>query len=243
MKNVIKSVLLASLLAISVAAVAQGQGQGRGQGGGRGGQFGMQGRGGMMGGPSALVNRADVQEDLKLTAAQKESLTKLREKQQEDQRAMMENLRNSGGGGGFDREAMTKMIQENQAKNEKAVNEILTAEQQKRLKEIWVQLQGNRAIMDAKIQDELGFDQGQKDAVKALQAKQQEAAMSLMEKMRNQEIDREQMTEISRKNDEVMLAELGKIMKEDQAAKLKAMGGAPFKAAPQQGRGGGGGGG
>jgi len=240
MKNVIKSVLLASLLAVSVMAIAQGQG--RGQGGGRGGQFGMQGRGGMFGGPSALVNRADVQEDLKLTAAQKESLTKLREKQQEDQRAMMENLRNSGGGGGFDREAMTKMMQENQAKNEKAVNEILTPEQQKRLKEIWVQLQGNRAIMDAKIQDELGFDQGQKDAVKALQAKQQEAAAALREKMQNQEIDREQMTEISRKNDEVMLAELGKIMKEDQAAKLKTMGGAPFKAAPQQGRGGGGGG-
>lgn len=223
-------------------AIAQGgQGQGRGQGGQRGGQFGMQGRG-MFGGPASLVNRTDVQEDLKLTSAQKDSLTKLREKQQEDQRAMMENLRNSGGGG-FDREAFQKMQQENQAKNEKAVNEILTPEQQKRLKEIWVQLQGNRAIMDAKIQDELGFDQGQKDAVKALQAKQQEATQSLMEKMRNQEIDREQMQEISRKNDETMLAELGKILKEDQAAKLKAMGGAPFKAAPQQGRGGGGGGG
>jgi len=240
MNNAIKSVILVSLLALGACAIAQqGQGGGR-QGGGRGGQFGMMGRGG--GGPAGLVNRADVQADLKLTDDQKAALTKLQEKQQEERRAMMEEMRNNGGGG-FDREAMTKMFTEAQAKNEKAVNEILKPEQQKRLREIWVQLQGNRAIMDAKIQDELGFDQGQKDAVKALQAKQQEAMQSLMEKMRNQEIDREQMQEISQKNDETMNSELAKILKPEQAEKLKAMGGAPFKASEQPRRGGGGGGG
>ena len=239
MNNAIKSVIVVSLLAIGTCAIAQqGQGGGR-QGGGRGGQFGMQGRGGM-GGPASLINRTDVQEDLKLTAAQKEGLTKLQEKQQEERRAMMEEMRNSGGGG-FDREAMTKMMQESQAKNEKAVNALLEPAQVTRLKEIWVQLQGNRAILDAKIQEELGFDQAQKDAVKALQDKQAEAMQSLMEKMRNQEIDREQMTEISTKNNETLNTELGKIMKPEQAAKLKTMGGAPFKATEQR-RGGGGGG-
>lgn len=239
MNNAIKSVIVVSLLAIGACAIAQqGQGGGR-QGGGRGGQFGMMGRGGM-GGPASLINRTDVQEDLKLTAAQKEGLAKLQEKQQEERRAMMEEMRNSGGGG-FDREAMTKMMQESQAKNEKAVNALLEPGQITRLKEIWVQLQGNRAILDAKIQEELGFDQAQKDAVKALQDKQAEAMQSLMEKMRNQEIDREQMTEISTKNNETMNTELGKIMKPEQAAKLKTMGGAPFKATEQR-RGGGGGG-
>lgn len=237
MKNAIKSVILVSLLAISVTAIAQqGQGGGRGQGGM------MQGRGGMMGGPASLINRTDVQADLQLTDAMKAELTKHQEKQREEQRAMFENMRN--GGGGMDREAMQKMMTENQAKNEAAIKAIIGEAKWKRLTEINIQLQGNRAILDPKVQEALGFDDGQKAAVKALQEKQMEAAASLREKMQNQEIDREQMQEISRKNSETLNTELGKVLKGDQAEKLKAMGGAPFKATeqPRGGRGGGGGG-
>lgn len=242
MKNAMKSVILVSLFAISVTAIAQqgqgGRGQGRGQGGGM-----MMGQRGGMGGPASLINRTDVQADLKLTDAMKAELTKHQEKQREDQRSMFENMRNSGGGG-IDAQAIQKLIQENQAKNETAIKGIIGEDKWKRLSEIHVQLQGNRAILDAKVQEALGFDDAQKAAVRALQAKQMEAAQSLMEKMRNQEIDREQMQEITRKNSETMDAELSKILKGDQPDKLKAMGGAPFKATeqPRGGRGGGGGG-
>lgn len=241
MKNAIKSVILVSLLAMSISAIAQGQGRGQGQGGGRGQGGGMmQGRG--FGGPASLINRTDVQADLQLTDAMKAELKKHQEKQREDQRAMIENLRNSGGGG-FDREAMQKMMQENQAKNEKAVKDIIGEAKWKRLNEIHIQIQGNRAILDPKVQEALGFDDAQRAAVKSLQDKQMEAMQSLIEKMRNQEIDREQLQEITQKNEQTMNTELGKILKENQAAKLKEMGGAPFKAfeQPRGGRGGGGG--
>lgn len=234
MKVSMKSLVIAGLLAFSVVALAQGGGQGRGQGRGQGGMFGGM-RGG--GGPAGLVNREDVQRDIKVTDAQKKSLQDLQAKQREEQQARMQEMRNSGGGG-FDREAMQKMMQENQAKHEKAVKEILDEKQWLRVKQIWVQLQGNRAILNAEVQKELKMTDEQVGKVKDLQAKQQEAAQSLMEKIRNQEITREEMQEITRKNNETMNTELGKILTPEQAAALKAMGGEPFKADENRGGGG-----
>ncbi|MBV6458124.1 MAG: hypothetical protein HONBIEJF_01247 [Fimbriimonadaceae bacterium] len=233
MKNTLKALVVSAVLVLGAVAFAQDQGGGRG---GRGGGFGMRGMQGRGGTPLALVNRTDVQADLNLTADQKSKLTALREKQQEEMRANMENMR----GGGGDREEMMKQFREMQEKNDKAVAAILTEEQNKRIREIWVQLNGNRAILDEKVQTELGFSAEQKTKVKDLQTKQQEAMQSLMERMRNQEIDRDQMREIQTKNSETMNTELGKVLTADQAAKLKTMGGKPFKATEQP-RGGGGG--
>jgi Spy/CpxP family protein refolding chaperone len=217
---------------------AQDQG---GRGGNRGG--GGFGRGGMQMGrgntPMSLVNRADVQADLNLTTDQKNKLTELRNKQQEEMRSAMENLR---GGGGGDPNEMMQQMREWQEKNDKAIAAVLTTEQNKRVKEIWVQLQGNRAILDEGVQKDLGFSAEQQQKVKSLQERQQEAMRSLMERMRNQEIDREQMREIQQKNNEIMNTELGKVLTSEQAEKLKAMGGKPFKATEQP-RGGGRGGG
>jgi len=225
-----KALIVAAVLTIGAISMAQGGGQGRGQGGGgrQGGMFG--GRGG--GGPAGLVNRADVQKDIKITDEQKKKLEEYQSKQREEQRARMEEMRNGGGGGGggFDREAMQKMQAENQAKQEKAIKEILDEKQWNRVREIWVQLNGNRAILNAEVQAKLNLTDDQKAKIKELQAKQQEANQSVMEKMRNQEITREEMQEANKKNNDALSAELGKVLTEDQAKALKAMGGEPFKA-------------
>jgi len=237
LKNAVKALVVSAVLAIGAVAFAQGQGGGGGGGRGGGG-FGMRGMQGRGSTPLSLVNREDVQKDINLSADQKTKLTSLRDKQQEEMRAAMENMR----GGGGDREEMMKQMRAFQEKNDKAIAAILTEEQNKRIREIWIQLNGNRAITDEKVQTELGFSAEQKTKVKDLQTKQQEAMQGLMERMRNQEIDRDQMREIQTKNSETMNAELGKVLTADQAAKLKTMGGKPFKATEQP-RGGGGGGG
>lgn len=234
LKHWIKVAFCGLLVASALTAMAQGGGQ-RGQGGGR--QGGMMGR---MGGGDSLVglaNRADVQRDIAVSADQKAKLEAMQEKQREDMQAMMEQIRNSGQMP--DREAMQKMMQDAQAKQNEELKKILSADQLKRLGEIRIQVAGNRALMFPEVQKELGFTADQQAKLRSLQQKQQEANQSLMEKMRNQEISREEMQEARQRNDKAMNDELAKILTEAQKGKLKEMGGKEFKADPQPQRGGG----
>jgi hypothetical protein len=54
--------------------------------------------------------------------------------------------------------------------------------------------------------------------------------MALGQKMRDQEITREDFTAAMTKNNDTMKEELGKILTSAQADKLKTMGGKPFTA-------------
>lgn len=236
MKHSIKLVAVAALVVLGAVALAQG-----GQGGGRqgGGRFGMMGgRGG--GGPASIVSIPEVQTEIGLNDDQKKKLQEFQDKQREEQRARMEEMRNSGGGGGgFDMEAMRKQQAEQQAKSEKAIKEILTEAQWKRTYEIWVQNQGNRAILNEQVQKDLALTDDQKSKIKDLQTKQQEAGQAMMEKMRNGEIQREEIQDLMTKQNQVMNDELGKILTTEQAAKLKEMGGKAFKLPERRGGGGG----
>lgn len=230
-----KFLILVSLLAVTSLAVAQGGG-----GGQRGGQRG-QGGFGRGGGSnfSGLLSRADVQGELKITDDQKTKLTEMRVIRGGGggagggagagggQRGQGGQGGGAGAGGGQqqDPEAMRKAAEE----REKNALAVLTADQNKRLKELFVQRNNNRAILNATIQADLGFSDAQKKQVTDLQAKQREAMSALMEKMRNQEIQREDMAGIMEKNNKTMDEELAKILTADQATKLKGMGGAPFK--------------
>lgn len=209
--KIVRMAAMTALVMVTALAMAQGRGQG-----------GMMRMGGM-GGKTQLLSRDDVKKDLALTSEQETKLDDLRQAQRDKMREAMQ-----GAGGDMEamRETMTKMMKE----SEKATLAVLTADQNKRLKEIWVQLTGNGVIMDEEMQKELGVTAEQKTKIKGLQTKQQEAMTAVFEKMRNQEIDREQMQESMKKNQEVMNTELGKIMTEEQKTKLKAMSGKPFKA-------------
>lgn len=229
MKHSMKAITIAALVVLGAVALAQGGGGGR-----QGGRM-MMGRGG--GGPASIVNIAEVQTEIGLNDEQKTKLNDLREKQRAEQQARMEEMRNSGGGG-FDPEAMRKQMAEYQAKNEAAVKEILTEAQWARVWEIWVQNQGNRAILNEKVQKDLGFTEEQTAKVKDLQAKQQEANQSMMERMRNGEIERDQIQDMMAKQNQVMDQELGKVLTPEQAEKLKAMGGKSFKLPERRGGGG-----
>ena len=236
-----RNLIVISLLAVTSLALAQGGGgQGRGQG--RGG-FG-QGRGGGMT-PMTLLMRGDVRKDLALS---EEQITKVEALQPQrgqggaagaggGQRGQGGGQRQGGGQGGQmtdeQRAAMQEAARKRAEEQKAAIAAILKPEQVTRLSEIGYQLQGNMALMQADTQKALGLDEKQIASIKDLQAKQQEAMQALMQKMRDQELTREELQEKMTKNTDIMKAELGKILKADQAAKLKAMGGTkPFVADP-----------
>lgn len=112
---------------------------------------------------------------------------------------------------------------------EKAMLAVLDAGQIKRLRELFVQRAGNGALVREDIQNELGFSSDQKKQVADIQASQREVMMDAMQKMRNGEMEREEMQELMKKNNDSMNEELGKILNDNQASKFKAMRGAEFK--------------
>jgi hypothetical protein len=202
-------------------------------------------RGGGGGTPASLLRIKEVQTELKMTDDQVKKYDEYRQ-----------NQRGNGGGGGFggggnggagggnfDMEAFRKAQAERAAAEEKAIKEIISADQWKRLWEIWVQNQGNRAILNELVQKDLGLTDEQKNKIKDLQTKQQEAGAALREKVQNGEVERSEMGTLMQQQQKLMNDELGKVLTQEQTDKLKAMGGKEFKVPQQTGRGGGGGGG
>ena len=219
----LKRTMIVMVALLATTAVVFAQGGGRGQGGGR--QGGMMGRGG--GGDLQTLQRPDVQKDLKMTDDQKKAIAKVQAEQQEAMRARMEEMRNGGGGG--DREAMMAEFQKMQKATDDKVKAVLSKEQQDRLKQITIQMAGMRIVLREEIQKELGIDDAQKTKLTALQASLQEATQAIMQRMRDQEIDREQMTELQAKNNKSMEEEIAKVLTQAQKDKLKEMSGPKFE--------------
>lgn len=252
----ILAALSCAVLMASGIAHAQGQGGG-GQRQGRGGQGRMMmgGRNGFMS-LSSVVQRSDVQADLKVTDDQKTKLAELRPQRGQGGQGGNRGQGGQGGGGGqggnrgqggqggqggarggFDAAAMA----ERRAEEKKKIADILSADQVKRLDEIVIQLQGDEAVNDPDVQKQINFTEDQKTKLKDLETKLQDATRSLTEKMRNQEIDRQAAMEAMQKNQKAMSDEIHKLLTSDQQAKLKELGGKKFEATEQPRRGGGGG--
>ena len=236
------SLIIISALSVSIALAQGGGGGGRGQGrGGFGGQ-----RGGGANYELNLLNRKDVQKDLGLTDDQvtkvEDYITKSRPQRGAGGGAGGGgnggggNRGNGGGGAGGgqmteeQRAAFAKAAAERKEKTRKELLDIISETQLKRVDEINLQIQGNLAVMSADVQKSLGLSTDQVDKIKDLQKKQGEATQALMQKMRDQELTREDFMAANTKNNDTMKVELGKILTSDQAAKLKAMQGKPFTA-------------
>ncbi len=251
MKKFIKGFVVIALASAMAFAVAQGNGQG-GSGQGRRGGFGQRMGGMRMGGSLLqLAMRSDVQTELNVTADQKTKLEALRPQRGQGGQGGTRGSGNGGNGGGqrggnFDPAAMQKAMQERQAKERTDLAAILSADQMKRLDEISLQMQGTNALTQEKTQKDLGLSTDQVAKIKDLQTKQREAMQSVFEKMRNEELTREEAQASMEKNTKAMDEELLKVLTTEQKAKFESMKGKPFKADPNVGfgrRGGGGGGG
>lgn len=214
---------------MSLACTSFAQGGGGGQGGGRG--FGA-GMGQRMGGmvlrydPMTYLGRTDVEKDLGLTDEQVKKLEEQNTKNMEKMRARFQPGGNTSGENLTMEERMKQFDKQREAdlkEQQKTLEGILKPEQMTRVKEIWAQLESNRVILYVDMQKELAITDKQKEEIKALQTKQQEANQALMEKTRNQEITREDAQASREKNNKIMDEQLGKLLTTEQTDKIKVL--------------------
>ena len=242
-----------AMLAITVVAagvMAQGGGGGGGRQGGRFMQFGQQlgggdpaqlllgggfggGRRGGGGGGGGGNNQLEaIEADLKLTDDQKKKISDIRDGVNTKRREMFtRNGGGGGGGGGFTppTEEQMKEMQKLSEDAAKQVDSALNADQQKRLKQISLQLSGNRAVANKDTAKELGLSDDQNSKIADLVKKSGEAMTAIGERVRSGEIQFSEVREQMQKVNEVLQAEIGKVLTDAQKAKLKEMQGPEFK--------------
>ena len=217
MKKLLIGIAVLALAVFSQAQRGQGMGMMMGQGGGN---------------PLMLLAREDVQEDLALTSEQKEKLLEFTGQEamrnrfmkfMQDSGMSFEDMRSEEG-----RKKLAPMMEKMQADMKKEIEAVMTPAQVKRLGEINVQFNGNRSVMQKDIAKALAITEAQQTKIDALNKGVGEARRALMEKMRNQELSMEEFQEKNKKNDDILDAEIGKVLTDAQKAKLSEMGGKKF---------------
>jgi Spy/CpxP family protein refolding chaperone len=150
-----RTLMAMALTAAMVAPIYAQRQRGQGRGG-----FG----GGMFGPPSGamLLNSEDVQKDLKLTDEQK---TKVKDFQTKRMEAMRELF---SGGERPDREKMQEIRKKNQEEDAKFLKDALTADQNKRLKQIGYQTAGVMVFSNPDVQSQLKLTDEQKEKIKEI---------------------------------------------------------------------------
>ncbi len=125
-------------------------------------QPGGPGRGFDLSNPTLLLTQKVVQDDLKIAGEQKEKLQSVLTKSGEKMRALRGNR-------DLSQEERGEKMRALQAETTKGINEVLKPEQQKRLKQIQLQVRGiEAAINDPEVQKALKFTDEQKEAVKTI---------------------------------------------------------------------------
>jgi Spy/CpxP family protein refolding chaperone len=142
-----------TLLALTAAALLASPAFAQPPGGGRGGM--QMGRGGGIG---MLLSNASVQEELKLDDKQKDKIKDFAAKQREAQQGLRD----------LDQDERRAKMQELTKQAEAFAKEVLTADQQKRIKQLVIQTAGLRAFAMDDVVKELKLSDEQKDKIKTL---------------------------------------------------------------------------
>jgi Spy/CpxP family protein refolding chaperone len=192
--------LMLSVMALSTP-IAWAQGPGRG-GPDRGG----------FGGGAMLLSQKSVQEELKLNEEQVKKVDELLTKQREA----------FGASRDLSREERQKQFAESRAAGQKAVGEILNEEQQKRYKQISLQLQGPGALGDPDVASAIGLSDDQKKSVEEIQTAAREEMRALFEAGGG---DREKFRTARDATNEKLQA----VLTDEQKSKWKELTGEPFK--------------
>lgn len=190
--------LVAALMAAS--ALAQGAAPARPQGGRQGGGMRMGGMGG------GMLMIPELQKELKVTAAQKASIDKIVKEMQAVPRDKM------------NREAAQKYMTR--------INNVLSATQKARLKQIELQMQGGSALLSPEVQKSLGITAAQKTKLTSLRDASQKDMRAKMEAARkaNKPMDPTAMQKLRKAQDAKYLA----VLSASQKAKWNTMIGKPF---------------
>ncbi|HRF60656.1 MAG TPA: hypothetical protein PLH94_12195 [Fimbriimonadaceae bacterium] len=183
-------------------------------------QSGSMGGGIAYEGIAQVVMRRDVQEELALTADQKNKIQQAIAAMRTEMTKAMESRQ-----GGDGRSMMGKLAK----KLDGEVNALLTKPQQKRLEELRVQMLGNRAILDPQVQQGLGITDAQRAQIAKAQENQRKAMKDMMEEMRKAGSDRSKVGELLTKMQSDLSKAFDDVLTAEQKAKYTAMKGKPLK--------------
>ena len=120
---------------------------------------------------NAVLSNKDLQEELKVTDAQKEMFKGAVEKQTEANKKRGEAFKGAGGDKDKLKELVADMQKDTEKLNQeikKVVEETLTSDQKKRLAQIDLQVKGMRAFSDEKIAKDLSITDGQASKIKGV---------------------------------------------------------------------------
>lgn len=222
----------ASLLAACVDTV-------HAQGGGRGGRGGF-GRFGRSTHQLQLATLPEVETELKLTDEQKTTIADLNDQFDDERRN--QGFGGGGGGGGFSEEARAARAKMN-ADFAAKLNEALDEPQQKRIQEIYVQVNGASVLTDESVAAALVLTDEQKQALQDALADQRQAMQDAFQGWQDMSDEERtaKMDELSKARDEALLA----VLTDEQKTQFEAMKGTALEVdlSPLRGRGFGGGGG
>jgi hypothetical protein len=122
-----------------------------------------------------ILRMPEVQTELKLTDAQKIQVSEMLANLRGGQRGRFEDLRSLGP------EEAQKRMAERRAQEEKLVKGILTADQQKRFRQLQLQQRGFSALNDKTVQDELKLTDEQRTKVQTIQSDQRESMRAVFQ--------------------------------------------------------------
>lgn len=214
--------LVATLFVASMVVVVQAQQ--RQPGGGRGG-FGITNQ--------VLTNTA-LQEDLKVTDAQKAKLKVVADKQAEQFKKMGEAFKEAAG----DKEKLKEIFANSQKDGEKireevtkALDETLTAEQKARIKQIERQLSGVRAFTQDEVVADLKLSDSQKTKVKGIVDEYVKDSQGLGGFGGKGGFDKEKAAEAQKKREKLTkgaMADIDEVLNDEQRKTWKDMTGPEF---------------
>ncbi len=163
-----------------------------------------------------MLSEKSVQTDLKLTAAQNKKVNAAMTKQNQSMQSTF-NLKPD--------QRLQKM-QEIMQGSDKAADEILTADQKKRIKQISLQVQGSQAFTSAEVVSELKLSEEQQSKIKAIQENigKQMGEMFQGKKLTPQAFEKK-MAEIKKNSAD----QARNMLTSEQASTWSEMTGAPFR--------------
>jgi Spy/CpxP family protein refolding chaperone len=211
--------LMVALFAVSAVVVVEAQQPGR-PGGGFGGVNVY----------TSVLSNKDLQAELKITDEQKEKLKPIAEKASEAGKKNREVFKDAG----MDKEKLkaageefAKLNAASTAETKKALEEVLTSDQKKRLAQIDVQAKGMRAFADEKIVKELNITESQTSKIKGIL----EEYVNDTKDIPRFERDKDKQAENTKKREKLRKAAFADIedsLTADQKAKWKELTGEPF---------------
>lgn len=211
---------------------AQQKGKGKGFPGGGFGGFGLGGPG--MLNTMVLSNKA-LQEELKVTAEQKEKFKPVADKQAAMQKKMTDSFKDAAGDPEKMREIGTKMQDEFKGvaeETKKVVEGSLTSEQKTRLRQIEVQQAGVNAFANPEMSKDLMLTDAQKTKIKGVTDEfRKDSGEARREAFGGGMFDAEKMAEVNRKIDKLQkaaLTEIEGVLTDEQKKTWKTMVGEPF---------------